>query len=203
MIKAILFDFGGVLVRTGDPTGRREWEARLGLPSGELVRVVHGSGAWIKAQRGLISPADYWKQVALNLGIPEDDLAQLQHDFFRDDQLDQTLVTLIDDLRQLGYKVGLLSNDTEQLRDKLARLGILTKFDAVVISAEIGVMKPDPDSYLAILTILGVQPAECIFIDDLLANIDGAVYLGIKGIHFQKNLDLRSVLLPMLGQSDP
>jgi hypothetical protein len=43
LIRAIIFDFGGVLMRTGDPAGRCEWEARLGLASSELERVVHGS----------------------------------------------------------------------------------------------------------------------------------------------------------------
>src|SRR5947209_1141705 len=134
-VKAIIFDFGGVLMRTADPVGRREWEARLGLAVGQLERAVHGCQEWLQVQQGLLSDNDYWQSVARNLGIIEDSLPQLQRDYFRDDELDRDLIALIDDLRRSGYRVGLLSNDSTRLESKLRTdLAIFDHFDALVIS---------------------------------------------------------------------
>lgn len=95
-------------MRTGDPAGRREWETRLRLPQGTLERIVHGSEAWIKAQRGAITVDDYWAETARTLRLPTSDLPALQRDYFRDDRLDLDLMALISSLRDAGYKVGLL-----------------------------------------------------------------------------------------------
>ena len=96
-------------------------------------------------------------------------------DFFRDDHLDTDLVALIAALRQQSYKVGLLSNDAVTLEDKLRReLKIYDAFDAVVISAAIGAMKPDRAAYDAIAQALDVPLAACVFIDDNVANVEGA-----------------------------
>src|SRR5258707_13258332 len=96
MINAIVFDFGGVLIRTVEPIGRKEWEARLNLHPGELERVVHGSSVAAQAQAGIITAEDYWHWVAETLGIQESEIPVLRHDFFRDDRLDLDLIALID-----------------------------------------------------------------------------------------------------------
>ncbi len=200
MIKAVIFDFGGVLMKTGDPAGRREWESRLGLQPGDLERVVHGRRSWLEAQQGKMTPAQYWQDVVNFLGISAAALPQLQHDYFRDDRLDQDLMALIGSLRKAGYKVGLLSNDVPTLEHKLrGELGIYEAFDRVIISALIGVMKPDPRAYEAIVTALGVSASESVFIDDNAANIDGARKFGMAAIHYRAGQDLRAALYPILG----
>ncbi len=194
-IQAVIFDFGGVLMRTVDPSGRREWEMRLGIGTGELERVVHGSGMWIKAQRGLLTHDAYWQAVAENLNLPAADLPQLQQDYFRGDQLDLDLVSLIRELRAAGYKTGLLSNDSARLELKLRdELAIYELFDVVIISANIGVMKPDPTAYSAILDALAVAPDQSVFVDDMPANIEGAEAFGMHAIHYRANMDLRAAL---------
>lgn len=200
-IKAVIFDFGGVLMRTGDPAGRREWETRLGLPSGELERIVHGSEAWIRAQRGDLSVDDYWRAVAAQLNLDESQLPALQRDYFRDDRLDPSLITLIGSLRARGLRVGLLSNDATSLEDKLRQdLHIYHEFHAVVISAQIGVMKPEPAAYRAILTALTVEPAASVFIDDNPANVEGAARLGIHAIHYVAGMNLTAALDDILKE---
>lgn len=194
-VKAVIFDFGGVLMRTRDPAGRREWETRLGLPPGELERIVHGSDAWISAQRGEISAAEYWRVVGDRLHLDEQDIPALRHDYFRDDRLDPALIGLIRSLRKRGLRAGLLSNDAATLEDKLRHdLHIYDEFDAVVISAQIGVMKPDVGAYRAILTALDVQPTESVFIDDNLANVAGAAQIGMYAIHFVAGMALSITL---------
>jgi putative hydrolase of the HAD superfamily len=200
VIEAVIFDFGGVLMRTADPAGRREWETHLGLTQGTLERVVHGSEAWIKAQRGVITMADYWAETAHTLGLSASDLPALQRDYFRDDRLDLDLMALIRSLREAGYKVGLLSNDTLSLEDRLRHdLGIYDAFDAVIISAAIGVMKPDPGAYHAIARALSVDSARCVFIDDSPSNVAGARNVGMQAVQYRAGMDLRATLARMLG----
>lgn len=194
-IQAIIFDFGGVLMRTADPVGRREWEARLKLPAGGLERIVHGSASWIQAQRGALSVEDYWHGVARTLNMPEAELPALRRDYFRDDHLDQSLIALIGSLRGHGYKVGLLSNDALTLETKLRdELNIYSIFDAVVISAQIGVMKPDPGAYAAAARVLAVPMSACVFIDDNAANVEGARRVGMQAVHYHAGMDVQVAL---------
>ncbi len=198
-IRAIIFDFGGVLVHTSEPVGRRTWEAKLGLAAGELEQVVHGSDSWRKAQCGLITPETYWSEVLLTLHLTEADLPALKADYFRDDRLDLDLVALIQSLRQDGYKIGVLSNDALTLEHKLRNeLAIFDVFDAVIISAAIGVMKPDPVAYQAITEALGVAPQEAVFIDDNQENVEGARRFGMLALPYHAGMDLRSALQPLL-----
>jgi putative hydrolase of the HAD superfamily len=77
-------------------------------------------------------------------------------------------------------------------------LGIADLFDPLIISAQIGVMKPDSRAYEAALDRLK-RPAEAvIFIDDMPANIDGARRLGIPSIHYTTTTGLQTALEPLL-----
>ncbi len=203
MIRAIVFDFGGVLVRTADPPeGRREWEARLGLPAGGLARVVHGSAAWLEAQRGVISPDAYWQVVGETLGIVPEDIPALQRDYFRDDHLDMELMRIVHSFRERGYKLGLLSNEALSLETKLRDLYRIDEaFDVIVISARIGVMKPDAAAYQAMIDALGVKAGECIFIDDHPANVEGARVVGMQAIQFRAGMDIQGAIDALIQQS--
>jgi putative hydrolase of the HAD superfamily len=200
-IKAVIFDYGGVLMRTEQPaSGRREWEEQLGLAEGELERLAHHSDAWLKAQRGEISYEDYWNGIAGHLKLSLPDMQRLRADYFRDDHLDHDLIALIRNLRQRGYVVGLLSNDTLVLENILRNeLKIYDEFDAVLISAKIGVVKPDEGAYYAILSLLNVKPIHAVFIDDNLNNVAAAHYLGMSAIWFRRGIDLRSELEAVLN----
>ncbi len=201
MIRAVIFDFGGVLMRTQDASGRRAWESRLGLPQGGLDRLVHGSDLWMQAQRGALSPEAYWAALGEQLGIDGEQIDQLRHDYFKGDVLDEALVALIDRLRARGLRLGLLSNDSVALAQKLEQLDLYRHFDAVVISAQIGALKPESEAFRAIAQALEVSPPECVFIDDNTANVDGAKGVGMHGIRYTADLDLEASLEPLL--SDP
>ncbi|MFQ3536329.1 MAG: HAD family phosphatase [Aggregatilineales bacterium] len=199
MIRAVIFDFGGVLVRTQDDSGRRDWEERLSLAPGELERLVHGSNLWIEAQRGALSPEAYWQALGEQLSLNGDALEQLRYDYFKGDVLDTALLALIDRLRERGLRLGLLSNDSIALADKLAQLDLYRHFDAVVISAQIGALKPEPEAFRAIAQMLEVSPPECIFIDDNTVNVDGAKSIGMHGLRYTAELDLPAALEPLLN----
>jgi putative hydrolase of the HAD superfamily len=192
--RAVIFDWGGVLMRTRDRARRHAWDAWLGLPPGSVERVVHESEVWIRAQRGEVADSAHWRAVADNLGLDAAELARLRADFYADDDLDNDLMSFIRDLRHAGVKVGLLSNNSAALRDELAALGIADAFDSCVISAEIGIMKPDPAAYHAILEALEVPPARALFVDDSPANVEGARAVGMAAVLFRPEVDLRAVV---------
>jgi epoxide hydrolase-like predicted phosphatase len=198
MIKAFIFDFGGVLVRTEDYSPRHAWDERLGLPAGSVERAVHHSDIWIQAQLGRITPRAYWHGVAELLYMRQDDIAELRRDYFSGDRLNYRLVALIRDLREKGYRMALLSNESLQLENRLHEHGIYDLFDPILISAQMGIMKPDPTVYRVALQTLGVAPYETVFIDDSLVNVRGAQPLGIHTILFRPELDLKAEIMKVI-----
>lgn len=193
MLKAVVFDWGGVLMRTVDASGRRKWERKLGLPLHAVDRVVHGSRSWKQAQSGVITDSAYWADVAAQLGLEDVALAEFRRDYFGGDRLDQEMVQFIRGLRP-RLRTALLSNASPGLRDLLDGLGVTDLFDVVVISGEVGVQKPDPAIYHLLLDRLDLSAGETIFVDDFIRNIEAAQRLGMRTLHFEASMDWRAQL---------
>jgi putative hydrolase of the HAD superfamily len=193
-IAGVIFDYGRVLAQTLDPTPRALWERQLGLAPGALTQVVHNEQSWIAAQRGDITAAAHWQTVGRTLGLTPVETATLRATFYRGDALNVELVACIDILRSTGLRLGLLSNFSTDLRALLVQQNLLHRFDHIAISAEIGAMKPDAAAYTAILNLLALPAAACIFIDDQPANVAAAQALGLHGIVFRDNASCLSEL---------
>ena len=184
-IKAIIWDLGGVIMRTEDPNPRQELAAELGITRQQLEMSVFAGEVGQQAQRGDIRAADLWEAVRQTYKLTPEGLRDFQHRFWGGDQVDQELVAYIRTLRG-QYKTALLSNAWDNLRQVLNHdWKIADAFDTLTISAEEGVMKPDPRIYQIALKRTGVAPEEAVFIDDFLHNIEGARAVGMHGIHFQ------------------
>jgi HAD superfamily hydrolase (TIGR01509 family) len=188
--RVIVFDFGGVLMRTTDYQPRRRWDERLGLPYGTVERTVHGSAVWQQAQLGQISPTDYWQAVGDRLALRPNDLTTFATDYYSGDTLDQALIAHVRQLRADGVTVALLSNDSAELRPRLATLGIATLFDPLLISAEIGVAKPSAECFHKLLAALQRPAEQVLFIDDNAENIVSAASLGILTLHYTLGTDV-------------
>jgi epoxide hydrolase-like predicted phosphatase len=199
MKRAVIFDYGGVIMKTVDYTPRHEWDQRLGLPPGSVEQVVHGSASWLQAQRGEITPPEYWADIAHQLVLGETEIHELALDFYRGDRLDRALIQYIQELRAADYPVALLSNAPVTLARDLQVQGIAHLFNPLVISAHIGVMKPDPRAYQATLEHLGRPAEHTIFVDDMPANVEAAAALGIHAVRYHDGMELRAVLAPLLN----
>jgi epoxide hydrolase-like predicted phosphatase len=184
-IKAVIFDLGGVLVRTEFPEVRRRLELRMGLEPGTVGRAIWGSKEWELAQIGALSYEEYWKSVGAALGLSSpQEIADFRREYFSADRVDQELVRLIKELRS-RYKIGLLSNAPDKLGVWLENeWGIKHLFDAIVYSADVGMVKPDPRIYQLTLERLAVEPSEALFVDDYSRNIEAALALGMRAILF-------------------
>ena len=196
-IKAILWDIGGVLVRTMDRTPRTHLAERLGVTYEQLEEMVLGGEMGAKAQRGEITEAEKWRHAARSLGVPDDGIPGFQQEFFGGDRLDGALVDVIRGLHA-DYRTGIISNALSDTRRVLVDTWrIVDAFDVIILSAEVGVMKPEPRIYHLALQSLSVEPQEAVFIDDFERNVQGAQNVGLHAIHFrtpQQALEELSVL---------
>lgn len=189
MIRAVIFDVGGVLVRTIDHSGRRAWESRLALPTGGAEAIVFNSLMGQRAQRGEISDADLWNWVGQRLQLGNQ-LEAFRQAFWQGDAVDEELMKLIRLLRP-HYQTAIISNATDALYETLTnRHPIADAFDLIVGSAYERVMKPEPVIYERALSRLGRRPEEAVFIDDNPPNVAAARQLGMAGIEFSPNTDV-------------
>lgn len=183
-IKAVIWDLGGVIVRTHDRSGRARWEQRLGLNPGKLDEMVFRSEVAGQAYEGKARIEDVWRAVGDRLGVPEDERRALERDFWSGDRVDYELVEYIRSLRA-NYKTALLSNAWLDLREAITdEWRIADAFDHMTISAEVGMAKPDARIYALPLQALEVAPGQAVFIDDFRINLRAAQGVGLQTIHF-------------------
>ncbi|PKN95272.1 MAG: hypothetical protein CVU44_00915 [Chloroflexi bacterium HGW-Chloroflexi-6] len=182
-IKALYFDLGGVIVRTEDKTLRTALGQRFGMSYDEMDRFVFGCETAKKASIGLMTEEQHWRDVARRLGA-DDEWKPIADTFFAGDRIDRSLLDFIQSVRP-GLKTGVISNAWDGLRAYMQEQGFLAPFDEIIVSAEVGIVKPDPRIYHLALQKLGVQPGEAIFVDDMPENIAAANALGMKGVHFR------------------
>jgi epoxide hydrolase-like predicted phosphatase len=183
-IKAVFFDLGGVIVRTEFQAPRQQLADRLGMDYDDLSKIVFDSASGLKAAMGEIAADDHWASVIQRLKRPASELSGIRDEFFAGDIVDRTLVEYIRSLRG-KYKTGLISNAWSDLRDFIVREKFDDAFDKMIISAEVGAIKPEPKIFQIALEQFGVSPSEAVFVDDFYANIKGCEKVGIKGIHFR------------------
>jgi epoxide hydrolase-like predicted phosphatase len=183
-IKAVFFDLGGVIVRTEFQAPRQQLAEKLGMEYDDLDRIVFNSDSGLKAALGEITSAAHWESVLQRLKRPASELSVIRDEFFAGDIVDRTLVEYIRSLRG-KYKTGLISNAWSDLRDFVVREKFDDAFDKMIISAEVGAVKPEPKIFQIALEQFGVSPNEAVFVDDFYANIEGCEKVGIKGIHFR------------------
>jgi putative hydrolase of the HAD superfamily len=191
-IRAIIFDFGGVLCFFPDDSQFGRLAAEFGVPIPEFEaafwqhRIPYDSGEY--------DARTYWTKVAASLRkpLPEQKLSL----FIREDlgfwnHLDEEMLEWMGVLRRAGLKVGLLSNLPPELGAALrAQDGFLAQFDHHSFSYEVGAVKPQARIYEHCLQGLKVEPQETLFLDDRQENVRGAAELGIHAILFESRKEL-------------
>ena len=182
-IRAVFFDLGGVIARTEDPEPRTKLADSLGLSYADIDKLVFENESSKQASLGLITETQHWQNVARSLNQPDAEIERLRTEFFAGDRIDLELVGLMRSLR-LFIKIGLISNAWSGLRTWIEEQNFADAFDDMVISAEVGFAKPDLRIYQAALQNLQVLPAESVFLDDMLRNVDAARKIGMHAIHF-------------------
>lgn len=183
-IRAVFFDLGGVIVRTEYQAPRQQLAERLGMEYDDLDRLVFNSDSGLQASIGAITSDQHWEAVLKRLKRPSDEIAAIRDAFFAGDIVDRTILEFLRSLRGT-HQTGLISNAWSDLRDYITREKMIDAFDHIIISAEVGVAKPDPKIFQVALEKAGVSPNEAVFVDDFYVNIEGCEKVGMKGIHFK------------------
>lgn len=200
-IRAVIWDIGGVLVRTADWSFRDSLAARFGQTRHQLEDLVWGGemGTW--AQKGEISPGELWAYVGHALGLDADEVKAFRSQFFAGDFIDLELIDWIKSLRP-AYKLGIITNAFADVRQFIQdRLGLDDALDALVISAEVGIMKPEKRIFEIALERLEVAPSQAVFVDDFQHNIAAAQALGLQAVHFTSPEQARARVQVLLDHS--
>jgi putative hydrolase of the HAD superfamily len=192
-IRAVIFDIGGVLVRTEDREPRRKWERRFGLPEWGLADLVFNSPASRRASVGKGTRVEVWAEIAHVLSLAPEEMDEFIRDFWQGDVWDADLIAYIRSLRP-RHKTGIISNAWPDAREAVKAHVNGEAFDVIVISGEEGVEKPDPEIYRRALARLSVAPAEAVFVDDMPVNVEAARALGMLGVQFRAGMDVRAEL---------
>ncbi len=183
-IRAVFFDLGGVIVRTEYQTPRERLAERLGMEYDDLSRIVFDSETGHQASIGAITSLQHWEAVMQRLKRPYEEMALIRDEFFAGDVVDHEILNFLRSLHG-KYKTGLISNAWSDLRDYIVREKFDDAFDHIVISAEVGVAKPEAKIFKIALEQAGVSPNEAVFVDDFYVNIEGCETVGMQGIHFK------------------
>ena len=189
MIRAVLWDFGGVILSSPFEAFRR-YEAERGLPQ-DFIRRVNATNpdtnAWARLERSELDHAAFDRAFAeeskaLGHEVPGADVLTLLAGEVRPE-----MVAALEGVIAAGYKTACLTNnvmrrDGEPAEERPEVAAVMAKFDVVVESSKVGIRKPEVGFYTTACELLGVEPAECVFLDDLGINLKPAKQLGMTTI---------------------
>jgi FMN phosphatase YigB (HAD superfamily) len=196
-VDVVFFDFGGVILRTEYQAPREHLAERLNISYEELADIVFDSESARRASIGQITAVQHWEAVASRLGVSDSEIPGLQKEFFGGDVLDRDLLRFIRSLRP-ERRTGLISNGWPDLRNYMISNRCEDAFDSVVISAELGILKPDPRIYEAALSGVGLPPEAAVLVDDFPENVDAAVKFGMAGVLFRNPAQMKREVTALL-----
>jgi putative hydrolase of the HAD superfamily len=183
-VRAVLFGVEDVLLHISGPIGDGTWERRLGLATDVLCDDILRSPAAWRATIGLALDADLWMELACLYRLHADEVRELASDFFAGAAVDRHLLDFLRALRP-RYKTALVSNAWPGARAAWARrFGLDEVVDALIISAEVGLAKPDTRIYELAAERLGLEPEDCLFVDDSSEHVAGARDAGMRAMRF-------------------
>lgn len=198
-VRAVVFDFGGVL--SFSPTDE-DWHALAGIVGVPLSSFFEPY--WKDRNEYDVDKFDsavYWRKVASNFGreLTDEDVHKLVS---IDNQAwgreNPNSVAVVRAARAAGLKIAVLSNIHADMLAYVRRsFPWFSEFDVQVFSNELGIAKPSPEIFLHTATLLGVRPEEILFVDDLQPNIDGAARAGMRTMRFdspESHLKLEQLL---------
>ncbi|MDW3213771.1 MAG: HAD-IA family hydrolase [Ilumatobacteraceae bacterium] len=202
-IRAVFWDFGGVILSSPFDAFNR-YEAEHDLPT-DFIRSVNArnphTNAWALIERHEVDAATFdglfaAESEALGHRVPGRDVLAMLSGGVRDE-----MVTALDRVIEAGYLTACLTNNVRSgdgSADRPEVDAVMDRFDHIVESSKVGCRKPEPRFYEIACDLAGVEPAECVFLDDLGINLKPARAMGMTTIKVlaadQAITDLEQVL---------
>jgi glucose-1-phosphatase len=198
MIKAIVTDLGGVIVK-GDKSLRAAKLAQYASATQKAI-LEHFSDTVVmdiekEFSLGIITPEEFFQECVRKFAIKGLSFAGFKEIYGAAFDLNQEIVDILED-HALSRKIILLSNTNQIHYDSISQkyVEVFNMFSAQALSFKLHLLKPDPKIYLEAAKMAGVMPEECVYIDDLKDYAKAAEAVGMKAIHFQNAEHMKEAL---------
>lgn len=182
--SVVLFDFGGVVIRTPFELGDFDWRGPFDVATDPL---------WAKSMSGEITEREYWHQRSSAYHPDDDDPTHtFMRTLYEQDEaviVRPEIVALLDDLQAAGIRTAVLTNDLAAFHppEWIERMTVIRRFDPLIDLSHVGYLKPQPEAFEHALKSLGIareDAASIVFLDDQPRNVAGAEACGLRGVHF-------------------
>jgi len=180
-MRGLLVDFGGVLTSNVFDSFK-EFCRREGLAEDAFVTLFRSNpearAELRRVETGEVEEAEFSRRLATMLAVADSE--GLVDRLFAGMRPDQPMLDAVRRAKAAGVRTGLVSNSLGEGRYDRSTFPEL--FDGVVISGEVGMHKPQPEIYALGADRVGVSPLECVFVDDLRENCEGAEAVGMTAV---------------------
>lgn len=192
MIKAIIFDVGGVIL---DMKHLLRKFIRIFKPKNTKKFWNEISIAAIPLCKNEMSQKKFWRLIAKFNGLnPKTIPSNLwTKDYKKLTNLNKGVMKIIEELKS-NFKLAVISNSIPFHLNSMRRIGLYNMFDIVILSHDVNLTKDEKEIFLMTASKLKVKPSECIFIDDVKDFVNVAKSVGMKGIKFKNIVQLKSSL---------
>ncbi len=211
---ALIFDFGNVLAHFDYTRACDRLGQRIGISGKELLERARSDGFMAILKRyesGKMPAEEFSSEVCRMVGLKDlshHEFAQEWADIF---WLNEPVAELVGQLDEQGYTLVLGSNTNDLHADHFRRqfAEVLERFDRLVLSYQVGHIKPAAEFYLACAQAAGESPDQCVFIDDMPENVEGARSAGLQGVVYDAQnhqaliSNLRNLGVRFSSLSDP
>ncbi len=200
MIRAVLWDFGGVILSSPFEAFNR-YEDAHGLPA-DFIRTVNATdphdNAWASLERSEITPEAFDARFAAESEALGHRVAGADVLGLLSGEVRPEMVVALDRVVAAGYRTACLTNNVVGGEERPDVAAVLARFEHVVESSKVGCRKPEPRFYELACELVGVTPDECVFLDDLGVNLKPARAMGMTTVKVlgadQAIADLEAVL---------
>jgi HAD superfamily hydrolase (TIGR01509 family) len=183
-IHSVLFDFGGVIAEEGFKNGITHIALANSLDAAELFKTAQDLILSSGYLTGHGSEASLWVQLRARTGIKSSD-EELKAIILERFILRDWMMKLVKRLKEASVRVAILSDQTNWLDELDSKPHFFKEFERVFNSFHIGKSKNDPSLFSDVITVMGINPGEALFIDDTIGHVERARSRGLYAIHYR------------------
>jgi putative hydrolase of the HAD superfamily len=198
MVRNIVFDIGNVLV-PWDPAGiETKAFGQERVEAADFVAPLRGHATWLAVNRGELTLDEAARSYTTEDGFTPEEIDRLYEELFASFPLIAESEALLREVRAAGYRTFAITDNVHEIVAHLKDVhDFWPLFEVAAVSAELGVLKPDPAIYHWLLDTARIEPGESVFLDDLARNVEAARGIGMEAFVFtdaaQARRDMRSL----------
>jgi epoxide hydrolase-like predicted phosphatase len=194
MIKAVIFDLGGTVLKLNSKYIYRDIAKAFNLNYDFAVKKIYEISPDLN--KGKIGEEVFWRRFSKKVKkeLPKDYRELWIRKFIEKSRLDRSMIKIVNQLKKAGYKVALLSNIIKPHMNYEKIRGEFKYFSPVILSCEVGLWKPETKIYKLTLKKLRLKAEECVFVDNREIHLEPAKKLGMKTILFKNSKQLKKDL---------